>query len=423
LFEKTVLSNGLRVVSSRMPTTRAVTVYIVVGAGSRYERDEEGGAAHFLEHMFFKGTERRPRPVDISLEMERVGGEMNASTDHETMVLWVKVARPHFRLAFDLLTDMLRHALLDETEMEKERLVVLEELGMTNDNPDEKAMLLTDEVLFPGHPLGRDVGGTPDTVRGLSRQMLAAYLKNQYSPVNTVVSVAGDVEHAEVVALAREALEDWETVVPRSFLPAAFVKTGPAINSINRRTEQAHLCIGTPGLSALHPDRYALDLLVTALGEGMSSRLFLELREKQGLVYDVNASAHHFMDTGTVVIYAGTEPRRAAKTAQGVLTELARIQEGVTPEELHRAREVMKGRMMLRLEDSRAVAGWMGNQELLRGEILTIDDVAARLDAVTQDDLARVAREVFHPEGFRLGLVGPFRSDGRFRKMFGVIED
>jgi predicted Zn-dependent peptidase len=358
--------------------------------------------------------------VDISLEMERVGGEMNASTDHETMVLWVKVARPHFRLAFDLLTDMLRHALLDQKETEKERLVVLEELGMTNDNPDEKAMLLADEVLFPGHPLGRDVGGTPDTVRGLTREMLAAYLKDQYSPVNTVVSVAGDVAHDEVVALARETLEDWEPIAPRSFLPASFAQAGPAINSLNRKTEQAHIVIGAPGLPALHPDRYALDLLVTALGEGMSSRLFLELREKQGLVYDVNASAHHYQDTGSVVVYAGTDPRRAARTARGVLTELKRIQKGVTQDELRRAQEVMKGRMMLRMEDSRAVAGWMGSQELLRGHMLTVDDVAAHLDAVTADDLVRVAKDLFKPEGFRLGLVGPFRSDIRFRSMFGL---
>lgn len=417
MFEKTVLPNGLRVLSSRMPYTRAVTVTFLTGAGARYETPPEAGVSHYLEHMFFKGTQRRPSAQDISEAIEGVGGVMNGSTNHEETVFWVKVARPHLSLALDVVADMLRNSKIEAQEVEKERQVILEELNSIGDNPNQQAFLLADELLFPGHPLGRDVAGTAESVRGIDREMLLRYVGQQYCPTNTVVSVAGDVGHQEVVSLVEEALGSWQAADPRPWIPFVPTAVPSPVRLEHKKTEQAHLCIALPGLATSHPDRYTLDMLLSILGEGMSSRLFLELRERQGLVYDVSVSSSHYLDCGSIIVYAGTEPRRALRTVRALLHELRRISQEVSPAELHRAREMARGRMLLRMEDSRAVAGFLGFQELLDGAVLTVDDVVAKLEAVTVEEVVRVARELLKPERYRLAVVGPLRSEGRLRAL------
>jgi predicted Zn-dependent peptidase len=417
MFEKTVLGNGLRVVTSTMPHTRSVSVGFFVGAGSRYETDEQAGLSHFLEHMLFKGTERRPTAQDIAEEIEGVGGVMNAATDKELTVYWAKVGDQHFERCLDVLSDALLHSTFVEEEIEKERLVILEELAMTEDSPGDLAGLLIDEVLWPDQPLGRDVGGTKASVSALSRDEILQYVEREYVPENTVLAVAGNVAHDRVVDLADRFLGSWPRAPFGTWYPATNGASTGRVALRSKRTEQAHVCIAVPAFSSIHPDRYALDVLNTVLGEGMSSRLFLEIREHLALAYDVHSYVSHFRDAGAAVIGAGVDPKKVDPTIHAILGELRRLGEGIPEPELHKAKEFIKGRMQLRMEDTRAVSSWLGGQELLRDEILTVDEILDVIDRVTVDDLSRVAETVFKPEHVNLAVVGPYKSEARFAKL------
>lgn len=416
MFTKSTLPNGLRVVTSSMPHTRSVSLGLYVGAGSRYETPEQAGISHFVEHMLFKGTAKRPRPEDVSGAIESVGGMQNASTDREVTAYWCKVARPHFEMGLDVLLDMTLHSAFVPEEIEKERNVIIEELAQVQDNPGEVASLLIDELMWPDQALGRDIAGTKDTVTGINRQMLLDYMAQQYSAGNTVVSVTGNVEHQEVVDILNAGLKDWATHKPAAMVAAAPATGSDRVRVKQRKSEQAHVCVALPGLHAEHPDRYALSVLSTALGEGMTSRLFLEIRERRGLAYDVHSYVSYLHDTGSVNVYAGVDPKNAAETVAAIVDQLAQIRDGLRPGELERTRELLKGRMLLRMEDTRAVMSWLGPQELLTNEVKTVDEVVAELDAVTEDDLRRVAADIFTTGGLRAAIVGPFRSDKAFIK-------
>lgn len=416
MFERTVLENGLRVVSSTMPHTRSVSVGLYIGAGSRYESDEVAGVSHFLEHMLFKGTRRRPSAQQISEEIEGVGGIMNAATDKELTVYWAKVGDQHFARSMDVLADALLESTLDPEEIEKERQVIIEELAMTEDSPGDLAALLIDEVLWPEQPLGRDVGGSQRSVAAITREQIVGFVDRHYTPENTVLAVAGNVSHAEVVDLAGKLLGGWARA-PFGTWYRVEERPSPKAAVKSKRTEQAHVCLGLPAFSSAHPDRYALDVLNTVLGEGMSSRLFVEIREKLALAYDVHSYVAHFLDAGSMVVSAGVDPKRVEPTVAAILRELARLREGVPEAELRKAKELIKGRLQLRMEDTRAVASWLGTQELLRNEILTVDEVLDVIERVTLDDLARVADELLVPERMSLAVVGPFRSESRFEKL------
>jgi len=310
MFDKTVLQNGLRIVSSSLPHTRSVSINIFIGAGSRYESDEIAGVSHFLEHMLFKGTKRRPTAREISEEIEGIGGVMNAGTDKELTVYWAKVGDHRFAATLDILADSLLNSLMDPKELEKEREVILEELAMTEDSPADIVNILIDEVVWPHQPLGRDTGGTPDSVRATKRDEIIRYMEQLYVPQNTVVAVAGNVTHAEVVDRVSEYLGNWESRPFGTWYPAQIPDDTPRLRLRSKKTEQAHFCLATPGLSAAHPDRYVLDVLNAILGEGMSSRLFLEIREKRSLCYDVHSYVHHYLDTGSTVVNAGVDPSK-----------------------------------------------------------------------------------------------------------------
>ncbi len=420
MYQKTQLDNGLRIVTSAMPHTRSVTLCVFVGAGSRYEPSEQAGVSHFIEHLCFKGTLRRPTSRDISEAIEGVGGVLNGGTDRELTIYWVKVARHHFDRALDLIVDMIRSSTFAPEEIEKERQVILEELNMINDYPSHRAEALLDEMLWPHNPLGRDVGGTKESVQNITRKDMLDYMGHQYIPSNIVASVAGDVTHEEVVERVAPLTSDWPTSTPLAWCPAGDGQGSPQLRLERRKTEQAHLCIGFHGLSAHHPDRYALDLLSVVLGEGMSSRLFLEVREKRGLAYDVHSSVEHFRDCGALTVYAGVAPQKVARAIETILAELGRIRDGVPDDEMNKAKEMAKGRLLLRMEDTRAVAGWIGIQELLRDRILDVDDVIALMEAVTPVDVQRVARQLLMTERLNLSIVGPFRSDRRFQNLLGL---
>ncbi|MCI0441438.1 MAG: insulinase family protein, partial [Chloroflexi bacterium] len=416
-FRKTTLPNGLRVVTSEMPHTRSVSISIFIGVGSRYEPSEQAGISHFIEHMVFKGTARRPNPRDISGTIESTGGVLNAGTDHEYTVYWCKVAQPHFRESLDLLFDMLRNSLLEPEGLEKERMVVIEELNMINDYPSYKVDALIDEMLWPNHPLGRDVGGTKESVSAIMRDMMLAHLQRYYNPANIVVSVAGSVAHEEVVEQVEALSGAWPAANNDAWTPFTHTQEKSQFQLEYRKTEQAHLSIAVPAVASEHPSRYAVDLMSVILGEGMSSRLFVEVREAKGLAYDVHSGVTHFQDCGAFVINAGVDPKRVYDAVQTILEQVAIIRDGVPDEELGMAKRLSTGRMLLRMEDTRAVSNWMGNQELLQGRILGMDQVVERINHVTSEQMRDVASRLLTTEKLNMALVGPCRGQRRLERL------
>jgi predicted Zn-dependent peptidase len=413
-YSKKRFANGLRLLTSPMPHTRSVAISIYVGAGSRYETPKEAGVSHFLEHLCFKGTAKRPEAQMISEAIDGVGGIINAATDREYTVFYAKVAAPHLELALDVLCDLIQAPLLDQVELEKERKVVLEELASVADSPGQQADLLLDELLWPDQPLGWDVAGTTESVNGLTRDLIADYVRRQYVPNNVVVAVAGNIDEDHVVGLLDSRLGTMPEGKPDTWFPAKDGQTETRCQLKFKRTEQTHVALGLHALPLGHPDRHALDLISVLFGESMSSRLFVELRERQGLCYDVNSYVTHFKDTGSFGVYAAVDPSNGPKAVEALMTELRRLDDGIPLEELNRARELAKGRLLLRMEDTRAVSGWLGGQEILMNEILSPEDVVARLDAVTPDDMTRVARDLLRPGQLNLAVVGPHRSEKRF---------
>ena len=413
-YTKTTLDNGLRVITSPMPHTRSVAVSIYVGAGSRYETSPEAGISHFIEHLCFKGTQKRPNSQLVSETIDGVGGVLNAATDREYTVYYAKVARPHLEIAIDVLTDLVQSPLFDAKEMEKERKVVQEELASVADSPGQQADLMLDEMLWPGQPLGWDIGGTEESVGALTREMVLDYAHRQYVPNNMVVSVAGNVHEDEVMELLGSSLAAMGAGLPQSWFPATDGQTEPACRMLSKRTEQTHIALGMQALPLGHPDRYAIDLLSVLFGESMSSRLFMELRERLGLCYDVNSYVSHFLDAGSFGLYAAVDPTNGPKTVAALMAELRRLVDGIPEEELTKARELAKGRLLLRMEDTRSVSGWLGGQEMLTRSIRSAEDVVERLDAVTPEDLRRVVDTILKREKLNLAVVGPHRSEKRY---------
>ena len=420
-YRKTTLANGLRILTASMPHTRSVAMSIYVGAGSRYETPAQAGLAHFIEHLCFKGTEHHPTPQSLSRVIDGIGGSINAATDRELTVFYCKVARPFFEIALDVLCDLVRRPLFVPEELEKERQVVIEELAMVVDSPTQQVDELLDETMWPDQALGRDVAGSDSSVRGLTREMALDYLRRQYVPNNVVVSVAGAITHREAVKLVGAALGDWPRGVPGSWFPAVNSQQGPRLAIKDKPTEQAHLSLALLALPLQHPDRHALSLLSVVLGEGMSSRLALELRERQGLCYDVHSYLTAFQDAGSLNLYAGVDPANATKTLAALLRELRRFRDEEVPEEeLDRAKAVSKGRLFLRMEDTRAVSDWLGAQELMIGSVRTVDEIAELIDAVSPADVRQVAQRLLVTEHLNLAVVGPFRSERRFRSLLSL---
>ena len=416
-YTKSILPNGIRLLTASMPATRAVSIAFYVGTGSRFEREEESGASHFLEHILFKGTKRRPLAQDVSETIERVGGFMNASTDREVTIYWARVARPHLSIGIDILSDMLLNSTFPADEIEKERDVILEEIHTSVDSPAQRVFHMADKIMWPDQPLGRDIAGTEESIRELSRDTIISYMREQYDPSQVVLSVAGQIEHSEIEQIVAELLEAWPSGNPRPMPPVDDKEPESRVALEYRKTEQANICLMFPGMSAHDPDRRALWLLNSILGDGMACRLFLELRERLGIVYEVDMDVMYLQDTGAMAVYAGTVPQRGPQALEAVIKELERATRDITQSELERARELSKGRMLLRLEDTRSISSWLGGQEITFGHIETPEEVVEQLNSITVDDVQRVAQRVFNPERYRLTVVGPYRSDRRFRNI------
>ena len=415
MFQKTTLGNELRILTQAMPHIRSVSVLFLLNVGSRYEADAESGAAHLIEHMVFKGTEKRPTAREIAEAIEGVGGIFGAGTGRETTSFWAKVAEPHLSLALDVLVDMLRNARFDVEELEKEAHVVIEEINHSLDTPSELVHLLAYEQLWPNHPLGKDIAGTRESVAALKRGALVDYMARHYAPNRTVISLAGNLKHGEIVARLAAYLDDWQPTEEAVFAPAPDSYTEPRLNLYFRETEQAQIHISVPGLSLSHPDRFALRLLNVVLGEGMSSRLFQEIRERRGLAYSVDAFAEMLLDTGVVGMYAGVSPDQAVTATTALLTEWDRLrQELVSEDELHKAKEYLKGRILLALEDSASYASWWGRQEVNRRPLESPDEVVAQLDAVIPQAIQSVAQNLLQAKKLNMVIVGPFQDKAPF---------
>ncbi len=415
MYQRFVLNNGIRVLVNELPHTRSVTLSIYVGTGSRFEPDRVAGVSHFIEHMLFKGTEKRATAQEIAATIEGIGGAFNASTGHEYTNYWVKVAYQHFEVALDVLSDMLRHSVFARQEIEKERRVIIEEITQTFDTPDELVFFDLDGLMWPGHPLGRDIAGTRESVAGITRAQMRNYLSRHYYAENIIVSVAGLLKAKTVLPKIEAALGQMSHAQPAPFRGFKTSQQDPRWTMRFKRTEQAHVAVSTWAYPRQHPDRFVLNVMHGVLGDGMSSRLFQEIREKRGLAYSVSTFGGAHQDCGYLGSYAAVEPKKAPDTLAAMLVEWAKLRDEPVPaDELKKAKELVKGHFLLSMEDTHSIAAFYGRQEMMGYEIMTVDQVTAAIDAVTAEDLQRVARDLFREKWLNLSVVGPFRGDGAF---------
>lgn len=421
-YLKSTLPNGIRVVTGPMTGVRSASLIFYYNVGSRMEPAPIAGMSHFLEHMLFKGTERRPDPMTISEEIERVGGMVNAGTGRESTSYFCKVPSTHFELAFDVLADMLRNSTFDETELEKERKVIFEEIRSIQDIPEELVHDLIDEVVWGGDPVGREIAGSETTVGNIDRGMMTEYWQRNYCPERLVIAAGGDVTHDDVVALTEKYFGDLTpTGTPDTFVPATVTQDAPRVHLVNRKTEQAHLCLSFPALSYRDERRFVQSTIETILSSGMSSRLFQEIREKRGLVYSVYGYFRGYEDVGQGVIYAGTDVGRVKETVRAIIDELKKLRDIPVPDhEMENSKTLRKGRLLMSLEDSRSVASWVGSQEATYGEIMTPEQVMERIDAVTAEDVQQLAGELIRSDRFSLALIGPYSKEQEFADLMSL---
>ncbi|MFE0631974.1 M16 family metallopeptidase [Streptomyces sp. NPDC058864] len=412
---RSVLPGGLRVVTETLPTVRSATFGIWVGVGSRDETPVLNGATHYLEHLLFKGTARRSA-LEISAAIDAVGGEMNAFTAKEFTCYYARVLDTDLPLAIDVVSDMLTGSLIRQEDIDAERGVVLEEIAMTEDDPGDQVHDLFATAMLGDSPLGRPVLGTVDTINALTRDQVARFYRKHYDPTRLVVAAAGNVDHATVVRQLRKAFEDAGALRDADAVPrpprggARTIRGHGRVELLERRTEQAHVVLGMPGLSRHDDRRWALGVLNTALGGGMSSRLFQEVREKRGLAYSVYSYTSSFADCGLFGVYAGCQPRRVHEVLKICREELDQVAEhGLSDEELHRAIGQFSGSTVLSLEDTGALMNRIGKSELCWGEQMSVDATLERIAAVTPDEVRAVARDVLGQRP-SLAVIGPLKD-------------
>jgi predicted Zn-dependent peptidase len=411
-INRTRLDSGLRVVTERLPGLRSVAVGFWVGTGSRDEADDLAGASHFLEHLLFKGTDER-RAVEIAEAVESVGGDMNAATGQEVTQFYVRVPDRHLPLALEILSGIVWSPALRAEDVEAERQVILEEIRMRDDTPDDLVHDLFANALFPGHPLGREVAGTHDTITAMSRDAIAAYHRAHYHPENVVVAVAGNIDHDAVVKMVEAGAPRASRYARAPRADGSRADAPRPVAVLERPLEQAHLVLGMRALPRDDPDRYALALIDQVLGGGMSSRLFQQVREQRGLAYSVFSYRSAFEETGALAVYCGTSPEHVDEVLGVVGDELDRLiaDGGISAGELDRAKGHMTGSLALSLESSSSRMHRIGRSELTLGEVPDIDEVVARVEAIDDDDIARVIGRVVAPGRRSLAVVGPLNED------------
>jgi predicted Zn-dependent peptidase len=420
-WEISELDSGLRVVTTPVPTAQSVSVNLFVGAGARGEEPRTKGLAHFLEHMVFKGTEKRPTAIDIAEAIEGAGGVLNAYTAKELTCFWNHVPFDRLELAVDVLSDMLANSLLDQEEIDRERSVVQQEIRRSKDQPAAWCGELLGQALFGDQPLGWSTAGTEETVAELQRQDFLAWLDTWYGSRNIVLSVAGRTSHNEVIALAQSHFGNGRTADAPAVAPVDGHLPARRVISDSRPISQANLALAMPALPRGDPDRYVLQVLNSLLGRGMSSRLFKEVRERRGLAYSVSSSVSRHKDTGVFAVTAGVSPEKLDEAVTVILSELAKVtQESVPEDELTKARDYTVGTFRLSLETPMALAQRTGDQLLTLGEIEPIETVVEQIASVSADDVIRVAQRVLVPNANVLSVVGPNLEDERLEGLLAA---
>jgi predicted Zn-dependent peptidase len=410
MFERTTLPDGPRVISARLPAVRSVSVAAYVPAGSRLETPAQAGMAHFLEHLTFKGTAAFPSTRVLSEAVEGVGGSFNAATDREATVYWVRVPRRETERAMQVLGELICRPALDPGEIDREREVIIEEIRGYLDDPAEFAQILFQQAMFGQTALGREICGEESDVRGLPAAGIRDFWAATYRPANAVIAIAGDIGHEEAVDVAGRTFGRGNGAIQR-FEPAPRLPAGERVLTGRRDTTQAQLCLGLPALPRDHPDAWALAVLNAILGDGMSSRLFLALVDRDALAYDVSSGIVEYADAGAIQVSAGVDPGRVGRALDGILRELASLRdETVAPDELAKAKAYLSGGLELRMEETRHLASWIGGQEALHERVLTLDEALDAIERVTSDDLAKLSLELFRNDALRLAVVAPARS-------------
>jgi len=419
-YTRKVLPNGIRLITIPMPSFESATVLVMVGAGSRYENKKNNGISHFLEHMAFKGTEKRPTALSISSLIDGIGGEVNAFTGKETTGYYIKSAANHVELSMDVLSDMLQHSLFDAKEIEKEKGVIIEELNLYEDTPMRKLGDIYERLLYGDTPMGWDIGGEKDIIKKITRSDFMKYLQSLYSSDNITVVVAGGVKSSFVEELTKKYFAKMPKFKTQKHESVKEAQIKPQVLIKEKKTEQVHLALGVRTVSVNHKDKYPLAVLAAILGGGMSSRLFHEVREKRGLAYYVRTSSDHYMDVGSLVSTAGVDPKRIEEAIEVILEQYKKLVSGAEPilaEELKKAKEYVKGHLVLELEDSRSVATYYASQELTEKEMDNPDTVLQKLEAVTLADVNRAIKKYFVTEKLNLAIIGNFADSKPFKKL------
>ena len=415
---KTTLKNGLRVITVPMKETQTVTVVVMVGVGSRYETEKEAGLAHFIEHMFFKGTEKRPTTLDISTELDAIGGEYNAFTGKDRTGYFAKVDAKHIDTALDVVFDMFLNSKIEEKEINKEKGTIIQELNMYEDMPMRNVGDVFEGLLYPRNPLGRDIVGYKKTIKSFKRSDFIGYMEKFYRANDTAVAVAGRFQEKETLEKIKKYFSAMEQGEKPKIVPVSDKQSAPQVKIKYKKTDQTHLILGVRAYNQEHKDRFALSILSVILGGGMSSRLFIEVREKRGLAYYVRTIRDAFTDVGYLAVQAGVEHKNLELAAKTILTEFGKIsREKVDAKELQKAKDFIKGGAVMGMEASDEVAMFFIDQETAQRKIMTLEEKFKLIDKVTAEDVTRVAKDIFQNKKLNLAVIGPHRNSEKLRKM------
>ncbi len=417
-YKKTTLKNGLRIITVPVKETKTVSILVLVGTGSKYETKEINGLSHFLEHMLFKGTKKRPNTLKLIEPLDKIGGHYNAFTGQEHTGFWAKVDAGHLDLALDWVSDIYLNSKLEQAEINREKGTILQELNMYLDTPSEYVDQLWTNLLYGNQPAGWSVIGTKELINSVRREQFTKYLKEHYSAQNTLVVLAGQLNHSSALNKVKQYFQKINALKPKEKLSVKERQHKPAALVYYKKTDQSHLCLGVRAYDIFHPDKYALGILGTILGGNMSSRLFIKVRERMGLAYHISAGASNDTDTGFLLAKAGTDNDKIEKVIKIILGEYKKIAgQKVGPAELRKAKDYIKGSSLISMESSDAQASFFGTQELLTNEILTLEEKFAKIETVTVNDIQRVAQDIFQPDKLNLALIGPFKDKRRFEKI------
>lgn len=418
-YQKHTLKNGLRIVLAPMVDTETATVIVMTGVGSRYETETENGLAHFLEHMFFKGTTKRPNTIDISRELDAIGAEYNAYTSKDHTAYYAKVAAHHWETALDVVSDLFLNATLEPEEIERERGTILQEINMYEDMPARRVGEHFEKLLYKEHPLGREILGPKKNIRSFTRRDFMKYLGRGYTAQNVVVGVAGKIDPKKVKKEIEKHFAHIRTGKKPVFKKIKQAQVKPEISIHHKKSDQTHLIVGVRAYDMFHNDRFALSLLATILGGGMSSRLFMEVRERRGLAYSVHTGVDTYHDAGYLATQCGVEHENLEKTIDVILSEYKKIaMEPVSAEELMKAKEYVKGHFALGMEGSDDVAGYLVTQETVRHQIMLPKERNKMIDRVTSADILRVAEDIFVNKKLNMAIIGPHTNDKRLAQIF-----